>query len=117
MRKLLATLTILLLTACTTPDEMRFEIDEYIDTYTVTTEDIFGESAEGGEITKYFEGKQLKKSEETYYGETGKSIIQLYYNKGEVFLEIKTKYTYNTSITSPDFDESKTVKAETVIYH
>lgn len=118
MRKLLAILTILTLTACTTsPEQMQQTIDESLSTYTKTAEDVFGESTEGGEITKYFDGQQLKKSEETYYGETGKSIIQLYYNKGEIFLEIKTKYTYNAPVTSEEFDESKTVSSEKVINH
>ena len=66
----------------------------------VTTKDLEGLSTEGGEMRKYFEGKELRKTVIEVFGETGKWLTEYYYVHGELFFcySADTKYTKSIAV-------------------
>lgn len=56
------------------------------------------ESTEGGQITGYYKKKDLKVIEAIYFGETGKSELEYYFDKGLLLFVFQKQYTYNRPI-------------------
>jgi hypothetical protein len=61
-------------------------------------EDLDGQSAEGGEIIKFYEGKILRKAKLRFYGETGKGMTEYYFLNGSVIFSFKRTYYYDMPI-------------------
>lgn len=61
-----------------------------------------GESTEGGEAVGYFQGKKLKKVVTTLYGETGKCIIEDYYDDNSLCFEYRKDYYYDKPISEKE---------------
>jgi len=53
--------------------------------YRVVSQNTFEESSEGGEIVRYFDGKQLIKMVGTFYGAIGNTVIEYYFRDGKLF--------------------------------
>jgi hypothetical protein len=66
--------------------------------YKVVEKDIFGESAEGGTLKKYYDDTVLRKAILILYGETGKSISEYYFLKGKLIFEFDTEIIYEPPI-------------------
>ncbi|HKC36242.1 MAG TPA: hypothetical protein VKB95_09275 [Chitinophagaceae bacterium] len=62
--------------------------------FSAKTQDVFGYSAEGGELTKYYDGKTLKKAILTLYGERGQTTNEYYFLNGEIILIDKKNEKY-----------------------
>jgi len=60
----------------------------------VVTADIMDESTEGGESKKFYEGKELKKAEVIFLGETGRVSYEYYFTGGQLFLYISRYVRY-----------------------
>ncbi len=79
-------------------------IEEVQTEYEVVSQDLFGQSTEGGELTFYYQKdpRELKKIDRTLYGEMGKSETQFFYEEGKlIYIAEKT-----TNYTVPMYDES-----------
>lgn len=66
--------------------------------YDTVSSDIWEESAEGGRIIGYYNGKELKFIKGSYFGETGKTEMEYYFDNGVVFFVFEKKYNYNRPI-------------------
>jgi hypothetical protein len=53
--------------------------------YRIVHQDVWGESTEGGEIVRYFDGEQLIKVVSTFFGETGNNVTEYYLSAGKLF--------------------------------
>lgn len=53
--------------------------------YRIVHQDVWGESAEGGEIVRHLDGKQLMELVATFYGETGNNVTEYYFSGGKLF--------------------------------
>jgi hypothetical protein len=76
-------------------------INENIDSYSKIEKDILGESTEGGLAIYYLKDndiENLKKISATYFGETGKSIYEFYYEESRLFFVFEQRYEYNRPI-------------------
>lgn len=75
--------------------------------FKITEQDIFGHSAEGGELSKYYDGKTLRKAILILYGETGQSTSEYYFLSGELIFVHKKNEKYR----SPIYMEKPEVKS------
>lgn len=103
-------------------------INQNASSFTIKTIDTLEEeSTEGGTLTGYYDGKNLKLMRITYYGETGKNIIEYFFDNDKVFFAFEKKFTYNRPIywdkkhmeehgDSAVFDPSKSVITEDRYY-
>lgn len=64
----------------------------------VIKKDVFGSSAEGGEISIYRSGSDTLKLKAVYYGETGKNEYDLYLRKKKLVLFIERNVFYKSRI-------------------
>lgn len=57
--------------------------------------DLPDESAEGGELTAYFKGSNLRKLSAKFFGETGKALEEYYFAENQVIfvLRVESRYT------------------------
>ena len=69
-----------------------------INTYDTVTHNLNDETTEGGYATGYYQKKKLKLIRTFYYGETGKSVIEYYFDAGELFFVIEKNVTYNRPV-------------------
>ncbi len=60
----------------------------------IVHQDVWGESTEGGEIVRYFEGEQLIKVVSTFFGETGNNVTEYYFSVGKLFFCYQRLTTY-----------------------
>ena len=90
-------------------------IRENLKCYDTTSTALSGESTEGGESIAQYDGKNIKYIEVTYYGETGKTKTEYYFDNGQLFFVFETVYTYNR----PIYWNAKTAKEnnDTVTYN
>ena len=56
---------------------------------------ILGESTEGGQATTFYDKSDLKMVEVVWFGETGKRIIEYYFDKGRIFFAFDQEFNYN----------------------
>lgn len=75
-----------------------------------------GESTEGGEAVGYFQGKKLKKVVTTLYGETGKCIIEDYYDDNGLCFEYRKDYYYDKPISEKECCIVKSTKESRFYY-
>ena len=65
---------------------------------TIVKRDLQGYSAEGGELTAYFQKGVPLKLIAKYYGETGKATEEYYFWQGRLFFILRTSESYDMSI-------------------
>ena len=63
--------------------------------YLKVEKNVFGQSAEGGVIIAYYDHKDLKKANTSFYGETGKVLTEYYFNNDGLFFVYSIKYLYD----------------------
>jgi hypothetical protein len=63
-----------------------------------TTRDIFGQSTEGGEQIDFLSNGQRMVAEQRFYGETGRSYMRYYYDRGNIFAITKLNLSYEVPI-------------------
>jgi len=95
--------------------------------YDTTSREEWEESTEGGQIIGYYKKKDLKLIEGFYFGETGKTETEYYFDKGLLLFVFEKRYAYNRPIywdkkhaqensDSVTFDSVKTIIAEDKLY-
>lgn len=95
--------------------------------YDTTSREEWEESTEGGQIIGYYKKKDLKLIEGIYFGETGKTETEYYFDKGLLLFVFEKRYAYNRpiywdkkhaqeNIDSVTFDSVKTIIAEDRFY-
>jgi hypothetical protein len=85
------------------------QINADIAKYRVVKEDLDDQSAEGGELKKFYEGESLRKVKLTFYGETGKAMTEFYFLNNTIIFCFKRTYYYNMPISE---EKSKVDKVE-----
>lgn len=68
-------------------------------------------SASGGELKAYYHQKQLKKVVATYFGETGKAIIDYYFDNDHVFFIFRQDFQYNSPMYVVESDPEMGIEA------
>jgi len=91
---------ILSFTACKIDDQgdiMKVfnKINADIPKYKHKTIDMTGITRDGGTITGFYDGKELKKAMVEFYFDTGRDISEYYYDDGALALMVIQKYHYN----------------------
>lgn len=74
------------------------QIRENLNVYDTITSKIWDESTEGGQITGYYENKEIKLIEIIWYGESGKNQLDYYFDKGKLIFALDQKFSYNRPI-------------------
>lgn len=74
------------------------EINAKTASYNKVEKNLFGQSTEGGNSIAYFDKVGLRKIVTTHYGETGKAVIEYYFNQTGLFFALKSEYFYNRPI-------------------
>jgi hypothetical protein len=67
--------------------------------YRKVKKELAGFSAEGGELTAYFNGDTIVKIAATYYGETGRTSEDYYYQDGKLIFVLRKESRYNRPLT------------------
>ena len=80
------------------------------------TVDTNGTSTDGGEITAYFQGKQLVFATQQLYGETGQQQIDYLFSQQRVTFIVQRQQQYNAPYYVADFDVHKSRIYETRYY-
>lgn len=75
-----------------------------LEDYNTITTEIWNQSAEGGQGTAYYAGDDLKLIEVIWLGETGKRIVEYYFDNGELIFAFNQEFRYNRPIY---WDEQK----------
>jgi hypothetical protein len=65
----------------------------------IVSHDIEGQSTEGGELKKFYEGNILKKAILTFYGEMGMNFTEYYFKDGNLIFSYKVEKWYNKPMT------------------
>jgi hypothetical protein len=73
-------------------------INSRLTSYKKKSKDVFDMSAEGGEVTGYYDKALLVKLHSVFYGETGKVEIDYYFNKEGLFFLYKKETFYDKPI-------------------
>jgi hypothetical protein len=89
-------------------------INKQLKLYRKKTRDAPGMSAEGGEVTGYYDKNILKKIHCTFYGEMGKAEVDYYLNGQGLFFVFRKETLYDKPIYLKDFKVKNTV--ETLYY-
>jgi alpha-amylase/alpha-mannosidase (GH57 family) len=63
----------------------------------IVEKDLSDYSAEGGHLTVFYDGSQLRKIIATYYGETGKVIFEYYFWADSLIFIFRQLHKYNSS--------------------
>jgi hypothetical protein len=85
------------------------DIRNNLKSYDTVSTDLEEGSTEGGEATGYYNGKDIKLIEITYYGEMGKTKLEYYFDNGRLFFVFENRYKYNRPIYDTiAFDPKKT---------
>lgn len=74
------------------------EIRSNLDSFDTTMVDIWGESAEGGQGTAYYDDGDLQLIEVVWFGETGRKQIEYYFKDGELLFAFGQTFAYNRPI-------------------
>ena len=61
--------------------------------------DLPGESTEGGELIGYFKDSSLRKIAATFYGETGKALVEYYFWDGRLFFVLRAESRYTAPMS------------------
>jgi hypothetical protein len=73
-------------------------IDSKIRRYKVVKKDMNGISSEGGQLTAYLKGKEIKKLVSVVFGEMGKSATSYYLRDGKLVYVKDVEYEYDRPI-------------------
>jgi hypothetical protein len=91
------------------------EINQKIGTYNIKEVSDGGQSEEGGVVTGYYAGKQLRLIMSEYYGETGKTRAEYYFNDDNLIFALEQESTYDKPFTEPQ-SKVTTVKINRYYY-
>ncbi len=64
-----------------------------------------GESTEGNEVVKYYDGSTLKKILTIYFGETGKLVEEYYFDKNTLIFFYSVEYRYGIPLNATKHPE------------
>lgn len=93
------------------------EIDSKLSLYDKVEKVLLDESTEGAELTGYYGDKKLKKITGIYYRETGKSLVDYYYN-GEEFICVYAKiFNYERPIYIDYDPKIKSTERDTFYFY
>jgi uncharacterized protein YacL (UPF0231 family) len=70
-------------------------INKNLSKYKAVKKELSGFSAEGGEMTAYFDGSSIVKIAATYYGESGRSFEEFYYWNDKLIFVFRKQQTYS----------------------
>lgn len=70
-------------------------INKRVARYKKVRKELSGFSAEGGQLTAYFDGPAIVKIAATYYGETGRAEEEYYYQDGKLIFVYRKDSTYS----------------------
>ncbi len=70
-------------------------VDSNLKSYKVIKKDMNGVSSEGGQLTAYLKGKEIKKLVSVIYGEMGKSATSYYLHNGKLAYVKDVEYEYD----------------------
>ena len=97
-------------------DSLRQKISEkynYIRTnlssFDTTTINILGESTEGGQGVAFYENSKLKMIQVIWFGETGRNMVEYYFDNGKLIFAFDQSFKYNRPIY---WDEKKAKEFE-----
>lgn len=71
------------------------QINSGLKKYRKVKKDAVGFSLEGGEMTAYFSGKELKKISAVFYGEMHRTNVDYYFNEGKLIFIFQSRGNYN----------------------
>ena len=74
------------------------KINAGISKFRVVKEDMEGQSTEGGQLIRFYEGKSLRKVKTIFYGETGKAMTEYYFLNNSIIFSFKRTYYYDMPI-------------------
>ena len=78
----------------------------------IDSAEVLGESTEGGIAYFYYKNNIMEKMDIKYYGEGGYTNDYYYFKDNQVSFVLEELYRYNAHMYAPEFDYSKTEKAE-----
>jgi hypothetical protein len=109
---LVVLLAIIFIPSCKIDDEADImeiynKINTELPTYTHKTVDMVGISKDGGVITGYFKGKEIKKVTVESYFDTGRDYTEYYYADDDLVFVLQQKYHYNR----PDYYTEERARA------
>jgi hypothetical protein len=73
-------------------------IHKNLNSYDTTMTQIWNESTEGGQATAYYDDKELKMIQAIWFGETGKKMIEYYFDQGQLIFAFNQDFFYNRPI-------------------
>ncbi|HEV7683768.1 MAG TPA: hypothetical protein VGO68_16690 [Pyrinomonadaceae bacterium] len=74
-------------------------INKRVGSYKKVKKELSGFSLEGGEMVAYFDGPTIVKIVATYYGETGKSLEEYYFEKEKLSFVYRKESRYNRPLS------------------
>jgi hypothetical protein len=74
-------------------------LDRSETTFASTTQDVMGQTTEGGEQTTYTQAGVRQIVEQRFYGETGRSIARIYYTSGVPFALVVQNMKYSVPLS------------------
>ncbi len=86
------------------------DINNNLKRYKMLVDNNLEGSSEGAKANYYIDNQgDMVKRVEIYYGETGKSLIEYYYYQGDLRFIFTLNTDYNSHISLPDFDPTKSI--------
>jgi len=79
-----------------------------LSSFDTTAIDIWGESTEGGQGIAFYENSKLKMIQVIWFGETGRNMIEYYFENGKLIFAFDQNFKYNRPIY---WDEKKAVES------
>jgi hypothetical protein len=91
-------------------------INKHLKLYRKKTKDASDMSAEGGEVTGYYDKNSLKKIHCIFYGEMGRAEVDYYLNGEHLFFVFKKEIFYDKPMYLKDFKIKNTVETRYYIH-
>ncbi|GAA4198074.1 hypothetical protein GCM10022289_06260 [Pedobacter jeongneungensis] len=85
-------------------------INKQLSLYKKKKRPAFGFSAEGGEVSGYYDKSNLKKIHSIFYGEMGKTEADYYCNNKRLFFLYKKEFSYDKPMYLKDSKVKKTIE-------
>lgn len=92
-------------------------INKHLKFYRKKTKDAHNMSAEGGEVTGYYDKNILKKIHCTFYGEMGKAEEDYYLNSKGLFFVFRREIFYDKPMYLKDFKIKSTTETRYYLYY
>lgn len=93
------------------------KINNEATTYDKVEKEVFDESTEGAILIGYYKKRYLKKITGTYYGETGKTIMEYYFNGSDFFFVYTKIFNYEKPIYIDTTAEVKSIEENRYYFH